>query len=65
MKRHRYYGPPRGLYLSVKRSSKKRARRSKRAMKGGFLSALIPIIAAAISAAPAIAGTVIAAKNSK
>ncbi|AAA84977.1 pX [Ovine adenovirus 7] len=32
-------------------------------LQGGFLPALIPIIAAAISAAPAIAGTVIAAKN--
>ncbi|QSV39480.1 pX [Bovine adenovirus 7] len=34
-------------------------------MQGGFLPALIPIIAAAISAAPAIAGTVIAAQNNK
>lgn len=34
-------------------------------LTGGFLPALIPIIAAAISAAPAIAGTVIAAQNAK
>lgn len=32
-------------------------------MRGGFLPFLAPIIAAAISAAPAIAGTVIAAKK--
>ncbi|WGZ76468.1 MAG: pX protein [Agile wallaby adenovirus 1] len=32
-------------------------------MRGGFLPALIPIIAAAIGAAPAIAGTVLAAKR--
>lgn len=38
-------------------------RRRSRAMRGGFLPLLAPIIAAAISAAPAIAGTVIAAKK--
>ncbi|AFV70640.1 pX [Bovine adenovirus 6] len=37
----------------------------KKELQGGFLPALIPIIAAAIGAAPAIAGTVIAAQNAK
>lgn len=36
-----------------------------REMRGGFLTALVPIIASLISAAPAIAGTIIAAKNSQ
>lgn len=37
----------------------------KRRMKGGFLPLLIPLLSAAIGAAPAIAGTIIAAKNAK
>ncbi|AAF86930.1 pX [Frog adenovirus 1] len=32
-------------------------------LRGGFLPLLVPIIAAAISAAPGIAGAVLAAKN--
>lgn len=32
-------------------------------LRGGFLPLLVPIISSLISAAPAIAGTIIAAKN--
>lgn len=39
--------------------------RFNRELRGGFLSLLIPLLASAISAAPAIAGTIIAAKNSE
>nr|ALL28900.1 pX [Amphisbaenian adenovirus 1] len=37
--------------------------RRRRKMRGGFLPFLIPLIAAAIGAAPAIAGTVIASQK--
>lgn len=39
------------------------SRRTTTDLTGGFLPFVIPLIAAAIGAAPAIAGTVIAAKN--
>ncbi|QHB43572.1 MAG: pX [psittacine adenovirus 7] len=34
-------------------------------LRGGFLPLLIPILSSLISAAPAIAGTIIAARNSR
>ncbi|QIJ58765.1 pX [psittacine adenovirus 6] len=34
-------------------------------LRGGFLPFLIPILSSLITAAPAIAGTIIAAKNSR
>ncbi|AGS11272.1 core protein 2 [Duck adenovirus 1] len=67
MRRSRSYGGLRYGHSVVRyrRSSQVRARRPRRRLKGGFLPAIIPLIAAAISAAPAIAGTVIAAKNAR
>nr|AJW67403.1 pX [long-tailed grass lizard adenovirus 1] len=43
----------------------KRVRIGTRRMRGGFLPLLAPIIAAAIGAIPGIAGTIIAAKQSR
>ncbi|UJZ92510.1 pX protein [Barthadenovirus sternae] len=63
--RTRTYRRPKRQIVLIKNNSSGRARRMKRRMKGGFLPLLIPLIAAAIGAAPAIAGTIIAAKNSK
>ncbi|ALB78144.1 core protein precursor pX [unidentified adenovirus] len=51
--------PRRGL------STKMKAVHFNREMRGGFIASLIPIISSLITAAPAIASTVIAARNSK
>lgn len=54
--------PLSGTGRRVKRTNRKRA---KRTMRGGFLPALIPIIAAAIGAIPGIAGTAVGIANLK
>ncbi|QEJ80773.1 protein X [Southern Psittacara leucophthalmus aviadenovirus] len=46
-----------------KRSRRRGSATKRRAMKGGFLPALIPIIAAAIGAIPGIAGTAVGIAN--
>nr|WMQ77649.1 pX [Zoothera dauma adenovirus] len=52
-------------YRKRKRRTLKSGSKRYRKMRGGFLSLLAPIIAAAVGAAPAIASTVIAAKQAK
>lgn len=51
--------PKKGLQSSVRHV------RFNHELRGGFLPLLVPLISSLISAAPAIAGTIIAARNSK
>ncbi|QIZ64160.1 pX [Guinea pig adenovirus 1] len=61
-RRRRVYYPTAGLRLSSARGGAVRYRRHRR-MRGGFLAALAPIIAAAIGAIPGIASVAMAANR--
>lgn len=52
-------GGARGLRRRLAGCASSKGRRGRRSLKGGFLPALIPIIAAAIGAIPGIAGTAV------
>ncbi|AIZ35771.1 pX [Psittacine adenovirus 3] len=58
-------GRSRRKRLSIVFGRPRLCRSNRRRLKGGFLPLLIPLISAAIGAAPAIASTVIAAKNAR